>query len=295
MVLFCQVYHLIDRVRCLPDIVPSIALPEESRKLFCAYIGAIYVDSGLDKIYSWIRQLFSEGVYSPMTVSNRLLAEDELCLPAKKRMRLNTTSNTTTSGISIPSLATHPSTSSLTSPKTQRFLNISFDSNNQSKASLPSESRASANAGLTSSLSDPLFPPMQPLEQVDNPPPWVRHRDAVKSGQCLPVFNQLASQKCLSVEWHPAFEVSSSNWSEQEMKETLQGSPHNGAWNRPWGLSEELKFIFTGTWIMQCVVQGIPRGYGKGPNKSAAKEDAVRQAWIVSCKNDCMWGYWLWR
>ncbi|TEB38971.1 hypothetical protein FA13DRAFT_1724922 [Coprinellus micaceus] len=63
----------------------------------------------------------------------------------------------------------------------------------------------------------------------------------------LPLFNQTAAQRRVSVEYSAQF----------------TGPSH------------------AGTWVVRCIVNGIPKGEGKGSSKQTAKEEAARQAFYA--------------
>jgi hypothetical protein len=63
----------------------------------------------------------------------------------------------------------------------------------------------------------------------------------------LPMFNQVATQRRLAVEYPAEF----------------SGPPH------------------AGRWTVKCVVNGVTKGYGQGASKQLAKEEAAKQAYYA--------------
>ncbi|KAF9064388.1 hypothetical protein BDP27DRAFT_1230513, partial [Rhodocollybia butyracea] len=68
-------YGLRERVRCMPDLVPSLRSAEETRLLFCAYIGAVYKEGGMQPIQTWIDSLINDDTPAQSSNSNQLLPQ----------------------------------------------------------------------------------------------------------------------------------------------------------------------------------------------------------------------------
>jgi len=103
----------------------------------------------------------------------------------------------------------------------------------------------------TEPMDSPTPPPaMQPIPPPPtNAPPPLPNPLAPAQPQAafLPLFNQTANQRKLTVEYPAQF----------------AGPAH------------------AGRWTVQCVVNGIPKGEGTGASKQLAKEEAARQAYYA--------------
>jgi len=107
----------------------------------------------------------------------------------------------------------------------------------------------------TESMASPPPPSMPPPPPPSQPPPPMPMpmptlnplAPAQPQTAFLPLFNQTANQRRLTVEY-PA---------------TFTGPAH------------------AGRWTVQCVVNGIPKGEGAGASKQLAKEEAARQAYYA--------------
>ncbi|KIK70786.1 hypothetical protein GYMLUDRAFT_147614 [Collybiopsis luxurians FD-317 M1] len=54
-------YRLREKVRCVPDLVPSLKSPEETRLLFQAYVGGVYKEGGLELVLHWLNGLTNDN------------------------------------------------------------------------------------------------------------------------------------------------------------------------------------------------------------------------------------------
>ncbi|KAG6830297.1 hypothetical protein H0H92_001375 [Tricholoma furcatifolium] len=50
-------YNLRQKLRCHPDIFSSLKDPKETRSLFCAYVGGVYAENGMETAREWINHL----------------------------------------------------------------------------------------------------------------------------------------------------------------------------------------------------------------------------------------------
>ncbi|KAI0961970.1 hypothetical protein AcV7_000925 [Taiwanofungus camphoratus] len=174
-------YKLRERVRCSPDALQSLNTPNEARILFCSYVGAVFVQDGMNMVQSWIGQLVDPD-YDP---------------PA------------------------------------------------------PSDGEPYAYKKVKTEPMDSSTPPpnMAPPPPMNSPPPLPTNplAPAQPTAAFLPLFNQTANQRRLSVEYPAQF----------------SGPAH------------------AGRWTVQCVVNGIAKGEGTGSSKQLAKEEAARQAYYA--------------
>lgn len=217
--LFCQVYHLRDRLRCLPDVVESLSLPSESRALFYSYVGGIYVDSGMGTVQNWISHLLPESTVSSAPSPDPGFTEEESILPAKKRTKTARPHPDSLRKLPSrsPSIAPPPSRDSTAEPvKAHPTVNENdllmplFPASTPLGAPIaPASLQVSKPVENIASNTAPAnnAPSGQSIHNIQ-PSPWQSHPAVGKGGQCLPVFNQVMSQRRLPVEWHCAFEVS---------------------------------------------------------------------------------------
>jgi len=53
-------YGMRQRLRCHPDLFPTLNTSKEARSIFYSYVGGIYVEHGLDTVREWITELLEE-------------------------------------------------------------------------------------------------------------------------------------------------------------------------------------------------------------------------------------------
>ncbi|KAF9479708.1 hypothetical protein BDN70DRAFT_834000 [Pholiota conissans] len=53
-------YKLMPKLRCQPGLHASLKLPQEIKSLFHAYVGGLYLSSGLEAVNVWIRRLLEQ-------------------------------------------------------------------------------------------------------------------------------------------------------------------------------------------------------------------------------------------
>ncbi|KAF9076105.1 hypothetical protein BDP27DRAFT_1313907 [Rhodocollybia butyracea] len=210
-------YGLRERVRCMPDLVPSLRSPEETRLLFCAYVGAVYIEGGMEPVQTWLDGLINNDTPTqsqPTTATTKLgpssptnpppYINTSNQLPPQKRAKSD-----------IPVFfAAQPFSSSAPKPM-PHFIPPTVYSANMSQY-----------PAMTSNFSNPITPAQPKLA-------------------FLPLFNQTATQRRVTVEYPAVF----------------SGPSH------------------AGSWTVTCQVNGIAKGMATGKSKQIAKEDAARQAW----------------
>lgn len=62
---WCSSYKLTSKLVCLPAKAEEVKKPEETRVLFCSYIGAVFVESGLTPIQEWISLIINPNDVPP--------------------------------------------------------------------------------------------------------------------------------------------------------------------------------------------------------------------------------------
>ncbi|KAG5647572.1 hypothetical protein DXG03_008925 [Asterophora parasitica] len=50
-------YNMRQKIRCHPDVFASLHAPKETQSLFCAYVGGVYTELGMETVQEWISQL----------------------------------------------------------------------------------------------------------------------------------------------------------------------------------------------------------------------------------------------
>ncbi|KAG6854235.1 hypothetical protein C0991_009253 [Blastosporella zonata] len=56
-------YKLREKLRCHPGIFPSLSSPKETRSLFCAYVGGVYAENGIETVQEWMSHLLISEDY----------------------------------------------------------------------------------------------------------------------------------------------------------------------------------------------------------------------------------------
>ncbi|KAJ7596859.1 hypothetical protein C8J56DRAFT_918517 [Mycena floridula] len=187
------VYGLRRRLRYHPDATATLTNPENTKRLFHAYVGGVYSEHGLPKLQTWIHRLLNPD--------EEIVGEESPAGPPKK-MRSD----------SEPQIQSWP----------HQANQIFFARQQQPVRATPTISRPMPPHMLSNPMS-----PAQP------------------SLAFLPLFNQTATQRRVSVDYHAEF----------------NGPAH------------------AGRWTVTCIVAGIPKGVGYGASKQIAKEEAARQAY----------------
>ncbi|KAF9447800.1 hypothetical protein P691DRAFT_706120 [Macrolepiota fuliginosa MF-IS2] len=273
-------YQLARRIRCAPEYRAKMQTPEECRRVFCAYVGAVFRDSGQEAVTKWLELLVQ---YHELQAPSAATASD--IPPAKKIKNEPTSSSLTSFRVASPTLS---SSSSVTASShnqpyspTSPYLNTpsqSYPSAHLARQAPPHMSKPSSYQAQQSpqlSQFSQLFQSLATLSQsrslqamtgnqsqrtqltaVDGkspvspkmPSPAGRPNPlapATPNAPFLPMFNQTASQRGVKVDYQAEF----------------SGPSH------------------AGQWTVQCIVNGIRKGEGKGSSKQIAKEEAARQAY----------------
>ncbi|KZT02407.1 ribonuclease III [Laetiporus sulphureus 93-53] len=63
-------YKLREKVRCSPDAVATLTNPKETNLLFCSYVGAVYVQNGMETVQNWIGQLIDPEYEPPVPAAD---------------------------------------------------------------------------------------------------------------------------------------------------------------------------------------------------------------------------------
>ena len=218
-----------------------------------SYIGALYTQSGYNVVQDWINQLLE---------------------PSDKRVKNEPTPSTIPSPLPPVSAPQDVSAASQArfvnqfKPNTPTFSQPS--PRQQPPPYLPGSSGVFSNTdGLFKSGSSPFQP--QPPPPTSKPPPLPPTQNQVSF---LPLFNQVASQRRLGVEYTAQF----------------FGPPHAGKWHvKCLGMSLPLTAILVLLGAGLCkltntvafTVNSVEKGQGTGPSKQIAKEEAAKMAYYA--------------
>ncbi|KAG1825751.1 uncharacterized protein BJ212DRAFT_1315897 [Suillus subaureus] len=243
--IWSKLYRLREELRCDPRCLQSLQIPEEGRLIFNAYLGAVFLEHGLQTVHEWIGGLLRLST----TILNdnhdmdvdfpSITSKPSSPTPISKRIKVEEPSAPPPPLPSFPPPPVYqlpsrfsphqppPQTRSLVHPLPPPFI--------QPRSNFP----------LTSPYNPYLRPPLARLPS----PPRISPPNPLAPAQphlaFLPLFNQTAHQRGVSVSY-PA---------------SLVGPPHAGKWN------------------VTCVVDGIEKGKGSSDTKQQAKEQAARQAY----------------
>ncbi|EAU92714.2 hypothetical protein CC1G_01759 [Coprinopsis cinerea okayama7 len=223
-------YGLLRKLRYDPVLRESsgITKPQETRDIFYAYTAGVYLDSGAPVVREWIQTLLGQNLNIP------------------NRDKLGQSS----SPMHVEEGPMSPPRQALTPPPTKKV-----------KAETMSPGPETIFFGSQPGPPAPAFKPPPP-PPVSSPPAMQQVSRASMSSHgtrpnplaparpnlpFLPLFNQTAAQRRVSVEYDAQF----------------SGPSH------------------AGTWLVRCIVNGIPKGEGTGSSKQNAKEEAARQAYYA--------------
>lgn len=175
-------------------------------------------------------------------------------LPSAKRIKVEADDDTSTGWYQAPVLPPRFSTGlpnfSRSSTSTPPLGNSTLP------LSLPHRTRSSTPQIINS--------PANINPQATEPPPAPMIPNPLAPVPFLPLFNQMAAKRKLSLEYQMSF----------------QGPPHLGKWHAvchgesPWLAI----FVHSSSYL---VVSGICKGEGSGNNKQIAKEEAAKQAYYA--------------
>ncbi|KAJ3555472.1 hypothetical protein NP233_g12200 [Leucocoprinus birnbaumii] len=300
-------YQMASRILCKAEFKSKREDPEECRKVFCAYVGAVFRQSGQDVVGKWIELLIKYHEQQQTTSSSSATptmggATGSEIPPAKKiknepnSSSLNpfaalsptlssisgSSSTTTTTGTSNSSSsqshssqAYSPTAPYLNAPQSYAsayaarqvppHMSVNKSSASPYGGSPAPSSISSSSAGQMGNLNA-LFQSLTRLSQsphvravtaknqtpshmglgttTSRPNPLA---PATPYAPFLPMFNQSAAQRGVKVDYNAEFE----------------GPAH------------------AGQWLVECLVNGIPKGKGKGSSKQIAKEEAAREAYYA--------------
>ncbi|KAF8913028.1 hypothetical protein CPB84DRAFT_1841453 [Gymnopilus junonius] len=199
-------YKLKSKLLCDPVVLPSLTSSQEARSLFHAYVGGLYMFSGPEAVNDWISGLLEQEFETVLGVSRSEVDDyPTVEVPPQKRAKSETM---------------------FIAPKTEEQQPPIF----------------------FASQPPPTPPPRQPFRAympVPKPPPPNPLAPAQPNLPFLPLFNQAAAQRRVTVEYLAE----------------LTGPSHAGRWR------------------VKCIVNGICKGEGLGSTKQTAKEEAARQAY----------------
>ncbi|EKM84207.1 hypothetical protein AGABI1DRAFT_110768 [Agaricus bisporus var. burnettii JB137-S8] len=273
-------YQLVKRILCKSELKPRLHTPKECRKIFCAYVGAVFCQSGQEGVGKWVESLvrFCEQIHPSSSATSEIppakKVKNEPVNSSLSSLRVASPTSSTASSMSASSTASSMSTTSdstttqLYSP-TSPYLNAPYQTYparqvppHMSKPAYQGSeySYAALLQSLTSSQSsieqaaagrqpqrtrgDGKTSVGQGMSRISTmrPNPLA---PATPNAPFLPLFNQTAAQRGVKVDYSAEF----------------SGPSH------------------AGQWTVQCIVNNIPKGTGKGSSKQIAKEEAARQAY----------------
>ncbi|KAI6008335.1 hypothetical protein F5J12DRAFT_828118 [Pisolithus orientalis] len=221
-----RLYRLRDELRYDPSFRSSVDEPEHGRTLFLAYLAAAFEEHGLPDVQKWIRMLFQVTANVMDEFPAIDFGYDASEEQAGKRMKVEG------------------------APQGPFSFSPNFAPLGKSSVDIPMKSiynPYSSQPAPPSSAPPPIPPPPPP--PIPSMPPFPPNplAPAQPSLAFLPLFNQTAAQRGMSVEY-PA---------------TFAGPPHAGRWH------------------VICKVNGIEKGKGTGSSKQLAKEQAARTAYFA--------------
>ncbi|KAF9229103.1 hypothetical protein BS17DRAFT_771028 [Gyrodon lividus] len=220
---WATLYRLRDELRYDHSFQSWLGEPEQGRLLFLAYLGAVFNEHGLTIVQKWIGALLrlSANVFKDMVIFD--LGPGDFEEQSGKRPKVEDSSQ---------GLSTYPLQYAFPS------LSIAYKATHYNPYS----------------QSPPLPPPPPSVPPPIQPPPpkdTPRMANPLAPAQpnlaFLPLFNQTATQRGLSIDYSATF----------------TGPSHAGRWN------------------VSCVVNGIEKGKGTGASKQLAKEQAARAAYYA--------------
>lgn len=212
-----RLYRLRDELRYDSSFQPSVDEPEQGRSLFLAYLGAAFEEHGLIDVQKWIRMLVQLTVAVMDGFPTIDFGDDSSEEQAGKRLKVEEASQGP-SGFSL------------------NFVPLG-------KTSVKHYNPYSSQPTPPLSAPPPIPPPPPPMPSF-SPNPLA---PAQPNLAFLPIFNQTAAQRGMSVEYPAMF----------------TGPPHAGRWH------------------VMCKVNGIEKGKGTGSSKQLAKEQAARMAYFA--------------
>ncbi|KAI6047779.1 hypothetical protein EDC04DRAFT_2619886 [Pisolithus marmoratus] len=219
--IWSRLYRLRDELRYDSSFQSSVDEPEQGRSLFLAYLAAAFEEHGLDDVQKWIRMLFQLTANVMDEFPAVTFADDSSEEQAGKRMKVED------------------------APQGPSVFSLHFARLGKSSVDVPMKPHYNPYSSQpTPPLSAP--PPIPPPPPMPSFPPNPL-APAQPNLAFLPLFNQTAAQRGMSVEY-PA---------------TFTGPSHAGRWH------------------VSCKVNGIEKGKGTGSSKQLAKEQAARMAYFA--------------
>ncbi|KAF5384825.1 hypothetical protein D9615_001373 [Tricholomella constricta] len=76
-------YNMRQKIRCHPDVFATLRTPKETRSLFCAYLGGVYIEHGIETVQEWISHLLL-GEDNSSVAPGREVAQPIEAPPSKK-------------------------------------------------------------------------------------------------------------------------------------------------------------------------------------------------------------------
>ncbi|KAG1908275.1 uncharacterized protein F5891DRAFT_992366 [Suillus fuscotomentosus] len=248
--IWSKLYRMREELRYDPRCLQSLQTPEEGRLIFNAYLGAVFLEHGLQTVHEWIGGLLRLST----TILNdnhdmdvdiaSITSKPSSPAPTSKRIKVEEPSAPPPPLPSFPPPPVYqlPSRFSPQQPPPQTRFSVQplpppIIHPRTNFSQLPQPTHYNPYSSLRPPLARPPSPP-----RISPPNPLAPAQPHLAF---LPLFNQTAHQRGVSVSY-PA---------------SLVGPPHAGKWN------------------VTCVVDGIEKGKGCSDTKQQAKEQAARQAY----------------
>ncbi|EIW86880.1 hypothetical protein CONPUDRAFT_86818 [Coniophora puteana RWD-64-598 SS2] len=233
--IWAKLYRLRNELRCDPSFVHTLESREQGRALFHAYLGAVFDQRGIKTVQEWIGAL--------LRLSTNVFNDN----PVTELGPGGATSSNTSGSTGIQQPAKRPKVE-------ETPVSLSSPPPPPPPGGPPGYYASSSPYGHTPMSHynpysvQPVPPPGPPPPPPPSPPrlpPPNPLAPAQPNLAFLPLFNQTAIQRGLTVQYSAAFD----------------GPAH------------------AGTWVVSCTVNGIEKGKGKGSSKQLAKEQAARDAY----------------
>ncbi|GLB44154.1 putative double-stranded RNA binding motif containing protein [Lyophyllum shimeji] len=285
---WATLYNMYSRLRCLPELRATINTPREHRSLFCAYVGAVYLERGLEAVKQWTDALLRySAVTSPQHIKHEPM--EDWSAPQAKRRQIDIASSSPLSRSPRVAYASRPST-----PPSSPSL---ADTSSRRVSSEPSEHGSSGSIGPppppdkfqgnrdSDSDSTPVFvasqPPPSPPGPAPNTPAAASVDDTPYVQPPVPVF--YAQQPAPSLPLQTSLQSASAKVETEaplrfehllnqicverglpvSYVESCEGPLHEGRWN------------------VRCIVEDAQLGTGSATSRLFAKDVAAREAYYA--------------
>ncbi|KAH0590930.1 hypothetical protein H2248_001043 [Termitomyces sp. 'cryptogamus'] len=167
-------YRLRQKLRCHPDFLPFLEDPKETHSIFCAYVGGVYAENGLETVQEWISHLLIGQDGPPLGLRSSEQEHRQPIEPPPKKVK---------------------------SEQPPPYLSTPIFFASQPPPSPPTDRQRHLPPHMHPSLSI-----QQPLQHVPPPMPLPNPlAPAQPNLPFLPLFNQTATQRRVAVEYPAEF------------------------------------------------------------------------------------------